>query len=485
MAVSIIHRADATYPAPDEHYSPGERYPEYKYDQVATQPNLVYEMVRESFSQMGLDKDRFGTAAWNPLGDLISPGSRVFLLCNFVFHRRQQESSRELWAKCTHGSVLRALIDYVLLAVGPGGKVSFGNAALQSCKWPQVLDDTGASVVLDFYKRVGESVEARDLRLLVMETDVLGRSNKKQADVPTSDGIEIDLSADSLLSQLGTRTNHHQRFRVLDYDPRRTEAFHTNGQHRYVINSAVLNSDVIISVPKLKTHEKVGITCNLKGYVGAVGHKDCLAHHRFGSAKSGGDEYPSNSTVRHWMSGYHDWLQTRDASLPLQGSFQILDKSLKRILKRTGGISAGSWSGNDTAWRMALDVARLLHYADSSGVLRTSIQRKHLSLIDGIVGGEGEGPLAPTPVDSRVLLFSHNVAIGDWIAARLMGFEPKSIPLVREAFADGKYSLGASDPTREKIFFNQRQVNESDVGPILSRQFLPARGWQNYFGWSQ
>lgn len=484
MAVSIIHRADASYPAPDEYYSPGERYPEYKYDHVAAKPNVVYEMIRESFSQMGLDKDRFGTAAWNPLGDLVPPGSRVFLLCNFVYHRRQLESNREFLSKCTHGSVLRALIDYVLLAVGPHCKVSFGNAALQSCKWSQVLDDTGASVALEFYKRVGESVEARDLRLLVMETDLWGRSSKKPADVPTSDGIEIDLSADSLLSQIVTTTNR-QRFRVLDYDPRRTEAFHTNGQHRYIINSAVLNSDVVISVPKLKTHEKVGITCNLKGYVGAVGHKDCLAHHRLGSAKSGGDEYPVDSRMRHWMSRYHDWLQTRDTNLPFQGSLQIMDKSLKRILKRTGGISSGGWFGNDTAWRMALDVARLLHYADSFGKLQASIQRRHLSLIDGIVGGEGEGPLSPTPVDSRVVLFSQNVAIGDWMAARLMGLDPESIPLVREAFAEGKYSLGASDPSRVDIFFNSRQVTESDVRPILSRAFLPPRGWQRYFGWRQ
>lgn len=40
-----------------------------------------------------------------------------------------------------------------------------------------------------------------------------------------------------------------------------------------------MDADVIVHVPKLKTHEKVGITCALKGVVGS---KECLAHYRAG-----------------------------------------------------------------------------------------------------------------------------------------------------------------------------------------------------------
>ena len=61
-----------------------------------------------------------------------------------------------------------------------------------------------------------------------------------------------------------------------------------------MIHRDVLEADVVIHLSKLKTHEKVGITCGLKGFVGSVGHKDCLAHHRFGPPGRGGDEYPDS-----------------------------------------------------------------------------------------------------------------------------------------------------------------------------------------------
>jgi uncharacterized protein (DUF362 family) len=480
MTVSIVHRSGIAYPESDENYSPSERYPEYQYGHVATRPNVVYEMVRECIRQMGLDSENFGTERWNPLGEFIPKGSSVFVLCNFVYHRRFQESLNTFWSKCTHGSVLRALLDYVLLAIGSEGKASFGNAPLQSCQWKKVLDETGASAVLDFYNGQGATVEARDLRLLVAEQDILGRPLEKVRRDEAQESVEIDLRGDSLLdnSHNGIGNPH---FRVMDYDPRRTETFHANGSHRYVINRAVLYSDVVISLPKLKTHEKVGITCNIKGFVGAVGHKDCLAHHRFGSPQLGGDEYPTNSKVRHLVSTYHEWLQKRDSSLNFQAPLQVIDKSLKRILKRTGSIPSGAWHGNDTAWRMALDLARIMHYADSTGQMQTTLQRRHLSLIDGIIAGEGDGPLSPTPVNSGVLLFSDNVAVADLIAARLMGFEPNAIPIVREAFTKSKFPLFESSITEQVICRNGRPLTVEEVRPVLSRQFLPPRGWREHF----
>ena len=50
---------------------------------------------------------------------------------------------RDFYAKCTHGSVLRAILDYVLLALEEG-TVRFGNAPVQSCNWERVLEETGA-----------------------------------------------------------------------------------------------------------------------------------------------------------------------------------------------------------------------------------------------------------------------------------------------------------------------------------------------------
>jgi hypothetical protein len=62
-----------------------------------------------------------------------------------------------------------------------------------------------------------------------------------------------------------------------------------------------------------------------------------------------------------------------------------------------GYILEGSWSGNDTIWRSTLDLHHLVLHTDRHGRLHDQPQRRELALIDGIIGGEGEGPLASTP----------------------------------------------------------------------------------------
>ena len=70
---------------------------------------------------------------------------------------------------------------------------------------------------------------------------------------------------------------------------------------------------------------------------------------------------------------------------------------LRRLAPAQPGIVEGDWYGNDTVWRMALDLNRVLFFADRNGVLQERPQRRYFSVIDGIVAGEGEGPLLPTP----------------------------------------------------------------------------------------
>jgi hypothetical protein len=142
----------------------------------------------------------------------------------------------------------------------------------------------------------------------------------------------------------------------------------------------------------------------------------------------------------------------------------------------------GAWHGNDTCWRMALDVARLVHHADSKGMLHHEVQRRHLSLIDGIVGGEGDGPLAPQPVESGVLLFSDDVALGDRVACRLMGFAPDLVPLVAHAFRKLTYPVTTAPAELTSVLYNGALRSESALAPVLSRPFRPASGWRGHVG---
>jgi hypothetical protein len=334
--------------------------------------------------------------------------------------------------------------------------------------------------VRDFYERRGAPVVATDLRFFVAQRSFLGRVTSVDERDTSSDAVEVSLGKESLLSEIEGPAGRPARFRISDYPPKRIEAFHAGNHHRYVVHRAVLASDVVISLSKLKTHEKVGITCGLKGFVGMVGHKDCLAHHRFGSAAIGGDEYPGRLRFLHGISAFQDWVNGREAGAFLQAPAQIAGRTMHRILRRLGANMAGAWSGNDTAWRMTLDLARIAHYAAIDGSMRPDVQRRHLSLIDGIVGGEGDGPLAPTPVDSGVLVFGDDVVAGDRVAARLMGLDPRAIPLIREAVRPMSHPLPA--PGRASaVVWNDAPREETTLPPVLARPFRPPSGWRAHF----
>jgi uncharacterized protein (DUF362 family) len=479
MAVSIRTAPGTAYPD-GAAFSPSESYPEYQRGDIASDPNLVYGMVRDLFAQLGLDKENFGAAEWNPLRGFVPEGSRVFVLCNFVYHQRPHESRRTFTSKCIHGSVLRALIDYVLLAAGPQGSVAFGNSPLQGTDWARVLSESGADRVAAYYRERGLPVRPVDLRLYVIERSLLGHIQSVD-DRGTADGVELDLGSDSLLTEIPGADGRGSSFRISDYDPRRTQAFHAGNRHVYVIHREVLESDVVISLSKLKTHEKVGITCGLKGFVGSVGHKDCLAHHRFGSPRIGGDEYPAANAFLHPFSRTLDWVNRGGSDVPLQKLAQIGVRNLGRVIRRLGIITGGAWHGNDTCWRMALDLARILHHADRAGVLHESIQRRHLSLIDGIVAGECNGPLDPRAADAGTLAFGDDVAATDKVACRLMAFDPEAIPLVRESFRRMSLPVTSRDAGDDiECVLNGAVVVDRDLEPVLGRPFEPPAGWRDH-----
>ena len=107
-------------------------------------------------------------------------------------------------------------------------------------------------------------------------------------------------------------------------------------------------------------------------------------------------------------------------------------------------------SGNDTCWRLPADLIRLALYADRAGVMQPAPQRRFLSIVDGIVGGEGDGPLRPTPKTCGVLLAGFHPIAVDLVGARLMGFDPLKITQLRE-LAQGAASrlepgFGGCDP---------------------------------------
>ncbi len=471
--ISVILDDNLRYPAADECFSPAEKYPEYALGHLASKPNAAYHGVREVLRQAGLDAAAFGTPDWNPLGKWISKGQTVFILCNFVYHRRPRESMARFESKCTHASVIRPVIDYILKAVGPQGRVRFGNAPLWSCDWSRVLAETGAAEMEAFYRKAGAPVESADLRLFVHSRSILPSKWEMR---PSENSVTIDFGRDSLLAVLD---KDHPQYRVMDYNPERTDAFHANGSHRYVLNRHIVESDVIVSIPKLKTHEKVGITCALKGCVGAIGHKDCLAHHRKGNPGRGGDECRSDPFgLLGCLTELDEFVQKQPTGSLQKSSLQFAMRVLRRVVRPITPTLGGAWSGNDTCWRMSLDIARLIAHASKDGALMREIIRPHLAFYDGIVGGEGSGPLDSTPVHSGALAFASDPVHGDDCAARLMGLDPAAFAIVREAPHLSDFALREDQSACDHLTFNGKEIPLTRLQDFTRRPYLLPKGWR-------
>src|SRR4029077_15061965 len=127
-----------------------------------------------------------------------------------------------------------------------------------------------------------------------------------------------------------------------------------------------------------------------------------------------------------------------------------------------------------------LDLQRILRYGRLDGSLAPTPQRTVISITDAIIGGEGEGPLANTPVPSGFVTGALNGAAAEWIHARLMGFDPRKIPLIREAFGQFAYHLADFSPDSIRVWIDETEQSPPDIHPFEGRSFLPPRGWRGH-----
>ena len=390
----------------------------------------VYEAVRGALFALGLDAANFGSAAWNPLGELVAPGACVVLKPNFIRHWNPCADGT-LESVITHGAVLRPLIDYARLAVGADGRVVVAEAPQHDCDFEAVRRAVGLDEMVAAHARAGSRVEVIDLR---RETVVY------------RDGVIVErcaLPGDPAgyrMVDLGRHSHFHgsgldpQRFRGADYDPGPTSEHHMGGKHEYLLSETVLSADLVINVPKLKTHKKTGVTLALKNLVGINGDKNLLPHHCVGAVDQGGDEFPGR--------GLADRLRSRATEvarhLLARGIGTRVVRAVRRAEDAARGqdfIRSGNWHGNQTTWRMCLDLNRCLYYSDADGAHfdAEAPVRRVLTLIDGVVAGEGEGPLAPRDRPLGVVLASLDPVALDLACIRLMGFDYEQLPKVREA----------------------------------------------------
>jgi uncharacterized protein (DUF362 family) len=415
-------------------------------------------VVREAVSA-GTDGDR-------ALSAIVPRGATVLVKPNWVFHENQ--GGHGTACLVTHPRLLTAVVAEV--AAAAPGRIVVGDAPLQGCRWDGVVP--AALVRALQHAAAPVPLDVVDFRRTILSDGTLAHGVQREVRGPDRYAI-FDLGRDSLLEPL---SRPGAEFRVTMYDPDRLAEEHRAGRHRYVICRELFEADVVLNLPKLKTHRKSGMTGALKNLVGLNGDKDFLPHHRRGGSAVGGDCYPGWAPLKAVTERLLDAANRRIGE-PSSARWSRWAWRTLRMHERLHGDPEieGGWHGNDTTWRMTLDLNRIALHGRADGTMADARQRTVWSLTDALVAGEGEGPLAPEPLALGVVTFAAGAAAADAVHAALLRFDGDRIPLVRGAFQPFRWPL-ASHATPHAILRALR-LDLDEVAETLGLDARPPRGW--------
>lgn len=417
------------------------------------------------------------------LGWIVKPGDRVVVKPNLI---RQSHLSRESeWDYVvTHGSVIKTVVDHVLAALGGRGEVIIADSPQTDSDFGEIVKRNGLWDIVESYKREGLPVRLLDLR----EEQWLGdngviRGKKKLPGDPEG-YVTIDLGKDSAFHDY----KGNGRFYGAYYDTEDTMRFHSQeeGRHAYVVSRTCLDCDVFINLPKMKTHKKTGITLSMKNLVGICTHKNSLPHYSLGTPDTGGDEYPASGLAQKTLTlaarvFRESLLRFGSVIAPLARiAKRAVDGRLPEEIRR---VRSGNWYGNDTIWRTVVDLNRILLWFDGDGKPR-KVPRRYLTIVNGIIAEEGEGPMEPDPKPVGLLFGGTNPVAVDAVGARLMGFDPYAIPMLTGALRQESFPIWDKELTLDDIIVHSLGLEgfEGRLGDIKHPGFgfVPSIGWRGH-----
>jgi uncharacterized protein (DUF362 family) len=461
-------------------YHPDHSYPEYPFpNHLSSEPNVAYEAVRGALALLGLDAAHYGTPEWNPLAEIIQPDDLVVIKPNMVrdFHEFPEEGTEAL---ITHGSIVRAVLDYVYLAKGGQGTVIIADSPQNDADWDGLCKAFAFEELLNFY---GEVAPALDLRIYEVRKEAVRKrkgvviSRYQRPGDPFGYSL-INLGAQSEFEEVANRFG---RLYGAEYDISDTNRHHQPGLHEYYIANTFLKADVVINVPKLKTHKKSGITVWIKSVIGINGDKNWLPHHTEGLPSEGGDQFAEDTLKRR--AEQRITALAKRVFKPLGVPGERVLTALRKIAALYFGdtnrdaIRSGNWYGNDTIWRTVYDVLKCWIYADKEGQLQSTPQRKFLCIVDGIIGGEGNGPLAPKARPCGVCIAGFDPLAVDTISAVLMGFDPSKLKILSRMEQARGYRLSFVE--REAI----RSVSNNPAWNGAPHEIRDTLDFEPHFGW--
>ena len=416
----------------------------------------------------------------DPVAGWIGPGAKVVIKPNWVMDANPR--GHDIESLITHTSLIRHVLDACATAMKGTGTIVVGDAPLQGCHFETLLRLNRMTDLVESFRASHPelNVAVQDWRRTVLERQgkprglVTGPQIQRDADTGAAVACEcVDRGRDSFLEEIADRAH---AFRVTDYKPSRMHAHHRPGKHEYLVVKCIREADLLINLPKLKTHTKTGLSAALKNLVGVNALKECLPHHIRGAYLDGGDAHWAGNVFSRWADRWYDawWEAHGSAPAGKRYMYALVHRLLRAagVAAGSGRISFGSWSGNETLWRTILDLNHVVYFG-----------QKHpgqvITIVDGIVAGEGNGPLSPSPKPAGLLVAGENPACIDAVLAQLMGYDLARLPMVYHALTHRASQFGLSDVRElEVVRVGDDTTTRLALDELPSLNFKKPRYWR-------
>ncbi|MFZ2522908.1 MAG: DUF362 domain-containing protein [Minisyncoccia bacterium] len=444
-----------------------DHYPDFPFETASH----LDQALKNLFLGLGLSKD-------NPFSEYIKPGETALIKPNWV--RDFNPLGYNIDSLISHTSLIKYLMDYLAISMAGRGKIIIGDAPLQNCNFENLKRGNRIEEVVNNFRAKYPNIEVfiEDWRITTMDSSKSsegGQGVRLQEGEYDKEYKLVDLGKESFLEEI---SEFSHRFRVTKYKPSLMQKHHKKGKHEYLVSKRIFEADFMINLPKFKTHIKAGLTGALKNLVGINGHKEFLPHHIKGSRERGGDNYKNYSWLREKYEDFYDyvWENLNDFNPITRKIYLKILEFMWLFSDKIGAdkISAGGWYGNDTIWRTTLDLNHVAYfYSDKP--------KKILNIIDGIIAGEGEGPLEPLPKPLGLLIASENPVILDAVMAKVIGYNYEDIPTVFNAIKNTKSRFSFSDLNDMLIPIFEDKKIDVKYSDISSYNFIKPHHWDGKY----
>jgi len=414
--------------------------------------------------------------------DLIDPADKVVIKPNWVRHSHLGREGDWEYV-ITHPTVLTAVFLKVLEKVGQSGEIVICDAPETDTDFKQLISHYPVELWLEKAKEKGVAFRIIDLRDDEWKKNDGVIVERKKLPGDPKGSVEVNLKGEQ--SEFFNHEKSDRGYYGADFNLSETNMAHDGFNNKYRVSGTVIEADVFVNVPKLKTHKKGGITCCLKNLVGINTYKNFLPHHSEGSPKTKGDQFPKeniNSKVEGPVLAFLK--QNVLQNTTMAKVFAPVKKIGRAFLGDTEEvIRSGNWFGNDTLWRMVLDLNKVMFYANPNSSFKEDDfvkAKKYIGVVDGIVGGEGNGPLYPDPINAGFLIVGTNPVAIDSACATIIGFDPLKIPSIKNSFNIKKFKIVNFDFETIKIDFEGKDYFLSEFPVDKKVKFRPHFGWINH-----